>query len=438
MMLNKYIAIDFGSSKISALAAEVNPDRTLHVLAYETKPSDDVKCGIITQVSGAAFKVSELLKLIHNSSNINDVNQVSISIGAKTMKVIKLSVHRFVGASGVVSEVLIEELRKECQRKVVKDTAVVFDIIPLYYELDGRRTDEPLNKNAKQISAFYTVVYGHIAISDGVDRCMERTGILVEHSSVSVEALSAAVLDEKQRDNGCALINFGAHTTTLAIYKNDILQHMIVVPLGGENITKDIEELGINRQYAERLKCVTGFALESKVENPVLVEIPSVDPDKPHVKISTQFLATIIESRIEEIIQPLLDAIKNFDEPLESGIIITGNACKMKCLAELVAENSGHHVQVGDHSEWLSPKTDKKYSDISFSQLIGTIVLNHEYRLTLPIEQEIPKERKTKLPKGNKIRKFVDNALITFFGEDENPMDQVIDTKEVKNPNSVK
>lgn len=438
MMSNKYIAIDFGSSKITALAAEVNPNRTLNVLAYESKPSDDIKYGIISQVSGAAFKVSELLKLIQNSSKINEITQVSVSVGAKSMKMIKVNVHKSVGASGVVSEMLINELKKECEQKVAKNETVVFDITPHYYELDGRRTDEPLNKNAKQISAFYTVIYGHNLITDGIDRCMERTGILVEHSSVSVEALAAAVLDEKMRENGCALINFGADTTTLAIYKNDILQQMIVVPLGGENITKDIEELGINHQYAERLKCVTGFALVSKVDNPLLVEVPSVDPDKPHVQISTKFLATIIESRIEEIIQPLLDAIDSYDEPLDAGITITGNASKMKFLKDFIQEKTGLEVHVGNHSEWLSEKTDKKYSDISFSQLIGTIVLHHEYRLAHPVEVEIPNKKKPKLPSGNKIRKFVDNALINFFGDDDNHMDQNTNQKELKTPNSKK
>jgi cell division protein FtsA len=437
MMLNKYIAIDFGSSKISALSAEVNPDRTLNVLAYETKPSDDVKYGIISQVSGAAFKMSELLKLIQNSSKINDISQVSVSIGAKSMKVVKVGVHKYVGASATVSEALMEDLLKECEQKVAKEKIAVFDITPLYYELDGRRTDEPLNKNAKQISAFYTVVYGHSMISDGIDRCMDRTGILVEHSSVSVEALSAAVLDEKQREDGCALINFGASTTTLAIYKNDILQQMIVVPLGGINITKDIEELGISRQYAERLKCVTGFALESKVDKPVLVEIPSVDPDKSHVQISTQFLATIIESRIEEIIQPLLDAISDYDEILDAGIVITGNGSKMKCLVELIAEKSGLNVQIGDHTEWLSEKTDKRYSDTSYSQLIGTIILNHEHRLINPAEVEVVSKKGLKLPKG-KLRDRIDNFIGTFFGEDDNKMDQMSSQKDVHNTKTEK
>ena len=46
-MLNKYVAIDLGSSKITALAAEVQADNTLKILAVESKPSDDVKHGII-------------------------------------------------------------------------------------------------------------------------------------------------------------------------------------------------------------------------------------------------------------------------------------------------------------------------------------------------------------------------------------------------------
>ena len=215
------------------------------------------------------------------------------------------------------------------------------------------------------------------------------------------------------------------------------MQQLIVVPLGGENITKDIEELGINHQYAERLKCVTGFALVSKVDNPLLVEIPSVELDKPHVKISTKFLATIIESRIEEIIQPLLDAIDNYEESLDAGIIITGNASKMKFLPDLIAERSGLEVQVGSHSDWLSDKTDKKFSDISYSQLIGTIVLNHEHRIIQPIELVPSKKKVTKLPPGT-IRKRIDNFLGTFFGEDENPMDPVVSKKEEKSPLSEK
>ena len=142
-MLNKYVAIDLGSSKITALAAEVQADNTLKILAVESKPSDDVKHGIIEQLSGAAYKISELTRLIQNSARIHDIDQVSVSVGAKSMRSTSVTISRFVGASKTVSDQLIYEMNEECIKKVQKEDISVFDVIPLYYELDGHRTDEP-------------------------------------------------------------------------------------------------------------------------------------------------------------------------------------------------------------------------------------------------------------------------------------------------------
>ena len=231
MMLNKYVAIDLGSSKITALAAEVQADNTLKILAVESKPSDDVKHGIIEQLSGAAYKISELTRLIQNSARIHDIDQVSVSVGAKSMRSTSVTISRFVGASKTVSDQLIYEMNEECIKKVQKEDISVFDVIPLYYELDGHRTDEPTDKRATQITARYTVIYGNSIVKNAIERCFERTGLIAECIPVAAECLSTAVLDENDRENGCALINFGASTTTLAIYKNDTLQQMLIVPL---------------------------------------------------------------------------------------------------------------------------------------------------------------------------------------------------------------
>jgi len=151
-MTNKYVAIDLGSSMISALAAEVQPDGALKILAVESKPSDDIKHGVVEQVSGAAFKVNELVKLLQNSAKLHDIDQVSVSIGAKSMKNITVSVSRFVGASKVVTDQLILDMNDECEKKIQEENIAVYDIIPLYYELDGLRTDEPLGQKATQIT----------------------------------------------------------------------------------------------------------------------------------------------------------------------------------------------------------------------------------------------------------------------------------------------
>ncbi len=103
--MNKYVAIDLGSSRISAMIAEVQNDGALKILAVESKAADDVKHGIVEQVSGAAFKVNEVVKLAQNSARIiEDIEQIAVSVNGRSMKSHPVTVNRFVDASKIVWE----------------------------------------------------------------------------------------------------------------------------------------------------------------------------------------------------------------------------------------------------------------------------------------------------------------------------------------------
>jgi len=417
MISNKLIAIDFGSTSISALAAEVLENGAVKILSEESKASEDVKCGIIEKPTGASFKVSELLKLLKNSAKNLDISHVSVPLNAKSMKQISASVSRFVGKPNVVSENLLAEMFDECERKSQQANLTVFDVIPVSYVLDGKKMDDPVGQRAVQITANYNVIIGSSIIKYEVERCLDRTGFMLEYNPLAMEALSTVVLEEQEREVGCALINFGATTTTLAVYHDGILQNLVVVPLGGKNITKDIQELGINETNAERLKCLKGVALESKVEDPIYIQVAAEDAGNPPVKISTKFLATIIEARLEEILQPIFDTISSLNFELQEGIVITGGASKLKYIVEFIAEKTGINARFGDHSEWLSDDTNERFYDPKYAQLVGAILLTHDYRKTHPIEETVKKpEKKPKLPNG-RIDKWA-GMFSNFFGEE--------------------
>jgi len=418
MISNKLIAIDFGSTRISAMAAEVLDNGALKVYSEESKPSDDVRWGIVEKPSGASFKVSELLKLLKNSARMSDINHVSVSVGAKSMKQISISISRFVGKPNDVTEELLAEMLEECERKSQQSDVSIFDIIPVSYLLDGKRMDEPVGHKANQITANYHVVFGNSIIKSELERCFDRTGVVLEYSPLAAEALSTVVFDEMEREVGCALINLGSTTTTLAVYHDGALQNLLVIPLGAKNITKDIQELGINEKNAERLKCLKGCALESMVDEPVYIQIASVEEGNQPVKISTKFLANIIEARLEEILQPAIDVIAKLPFKLEAGIILTGGGSKLKNIIDFFAEKTGIYARFGDHSDWLSEDTNEKFHDPSYAQLIGTILLTHEYRKEHPIEETIKEpEKKPKLPK-RKFGEKITERVFNFFNDD--------------------
>ncbi len=414
----QFIAIDLGSSSISAMAAEMQADGALRILGLESKISDDVKHGIVEQRTGASSKVIELKKLLQNSSKIQDISMVSVGVGAKSMKLMPFAVTRFILNPNYVTNTLLEEMTEECKRNFQLSNFAVFDIIPVSYYLDGVCMDEPAGQAGSQIKGNYNVVVGNPLVMENLGGFIDRTGLVLEYSPLAVEALSTVLLDDKEREDGCALINLGGTTTTLAVFSEGVMQQLLVVPLGAKNITKDIQELGISEANAERLKCLKGTALESLVEDPIYVQIPSTLDAQQPVKISTKFLATIIEARLDETLQPIFDPINKLSFELEAGIVITGGGSKLNNMVDYMNEKTNIYTRFGDHSDWLADHTDEKYFDPCYAQLVGTVLLTDEYRKEHPIEETVNEpEKKPKLPK-KKIGEKITQRVFNFFNDD--------------------
>jgi len=418
MTSNKqFIAIDLGSTSISAMAGEMQPDGSLKILGLETKIADDIKYGIVEQRTGASSKVIDLMKLLQNSAKIKEISMASVAIGAKTMKLATVSVSRFVGKTNIVSDELLISMIEECRRNFQHPSLDIFDIIPISYHLDNKSIDDPIGKSGVQITGSYHLVVGSTLIKANLGGCFDRTGLIIEYTPMAIEALSTVLLEEEDQANGCALINLGANTTTLAVYHDGVLQQLLVIPLGAKNITKDIQELGISETNAERLKCIKGCALESLIQDPINIQIPALNPTEPQIKIPTKFLARIIEARLEETLQPIFDVISSLNFPLSSGVILTGGGAKLGNIVDFFEEKLSIYTRIGNHSGWLSDDTDEKYLDPSYAQLIGSIILTHEYRELHPIDETIKEpSKKPKIPK--RFTEMVTQRVFDYFKDE--------------------
>lgn len=377
-MSNKAIVyVDFGGSRISAIAGEVQDNHALKILGELVRPGDDVKSGVVEKITGAAYKVSEIIKLLQNSLRWKErISFVSISVNAKSMKHHTVSIEKRI--QPLVTEKLLLDMEEDARKEIKTENVAVFKTIPLAYYIDGKRVDEPLHKNGSELRVDYNLIIGHYLVRETLERTIERTGIAVDYIHLGMEAIATAILDEQDKEDGCAVINFGATTTTLGVYCEGKLQELFVVPLGGLNITRDILELGISYKNAEILKCKTGCAMEKFVTKPMNIQIPSVNQNEEPIKISTAFLAVIIESRLEEILEPLFNQIDSIPYPLHSGVIITGGASKLKNLREFIEEKTGFHVRMGSHEEWLSEDTDPKFHAPEYSQAVGALLLSND------------------------------------------------------------
>ena len=72
---------------------------------------------------------------------------------------------------------------------------------------------------------------------------------------------------------GCAVIDLGAQTTTLTVFKRTTYLFNIVMQQGGMHITRAIAQQGVSEPTAEQLKCRYGFASPSMVERNLRMSI---------------------------------------------------------------------------------------------------------------------------------------------------------------------
>lgn len=376
------IFIEYGSSRFAAIAGVVQQDNSLKILGEQSIVSNGiVKNGIVEDSSLGSKNINEVTKYLENSlkKHNGSYEKCSITVNAKSMKQITQSVELRI-YNNIVTKELLQQLEKECEDAIKSAEKHLFSYSLKTYYLDNVKTEEPLEKRGFKIRADFRVVVGDKLVQDKVEGMFQRTGVAVDYIHLGINALSMALLRDEEKENGCAIISFGATTTTLGVYKDGHLQEFLIVPFGGRNITKDIEASGIGFEYAEKLKCKTGYCMEKLVEKPMKIKIPLIEKPEESIVISISFLSQIIEARLEEILTPIFDVLDNLSFSLDSGIVITGGGAKLNGIEEFLIDKTGFKVAIGSHSDWLSDDTDEKFYDPIYSQIIGGILLTHELR----------------------------------------------------------
>ena len=403
MDTKQYVAFDFGNSKIAAMGAEVNSDGIITILGVESVSANCVKHGIVNKVSDAAMKMGTVKKYLQNSAKIVDTKSFGLAINANTMKSQELSINRKLRSGKPITFKQLEEMAQEARKQFDNKLITPFDVIPQTYLLDGVAIDNPENRMGKSLTGRYTVVYGNKIIKDNIEKTSPRSLSNIAFDCIASEALSAALHTDDDRKNGCAIIDFGAGNTTLSIYTDGVLKDLLVVPLGGKSITGDIMEAGADVGTAETLKH----------------QFPNVNIEFPQ-GIDNKLLGLIIESRLEEIMVPIIDLIQKYKNKLSAGIVLTGGGSTPDYIVAYTNEKTGIATRRGDYTHLLDEES-KKYHSPQLTLMVGIIALWHHTindNIVVNVQNNKVKPRRP-VSFIQWIQKKIDEIFPDFFTDSE-------------------
>ena len=384
------VAIDLGSDSVRAMAARRLAPDLFQILGVEERPQKlgnvCVEQGIITQSSNAGYVIAEVLKLLANRIGEVELPTAFISVGGQSMQIVAVHSRRDQARHKEVSQELLDEMERECKEKIESRNpeVAVLGLVPSYFILDGVEQDDlpRPDQRAALVEAHYIAFYARKALDTQLQKAFSQAGRSIEHAFVRPECLLStfATCDGSPvLMKGCAVLDFGAQTTTLTAYKGG--QYLInkVVPKGGYHITRALEQQGMNFATAEVLKCKYGWAAPAYVDKNVRLRVPACTKEGEDLLISSQELAEVIELKLQEILSPLMDELHKIETRL-STLYITGGGSMLAGLIDYLQHQTSLHVIYGAHNLLLHRDTEDQYLSPQYTALVGTILLGQDYR----------------------------------------------------------
>ena len=315
-------AIEIGSSEVSGTVG-ITTYEGIKIIAYASEPVEGfISKGVVRNVDAASHCISNIINRLESQLNGVTIEKAYITIGGLSVHSIKSTVKREFDEYKKITSDIIESMAAENDKEfIVPEGYQKVQGVIQEYRLDDGTNVAPTGFHTRSIVGNYLNIVIKEQYMKQLTESFDMARVEIVDSFCAAK-IDADILLSKDDKRNCALINMGAETTTISIYSNDILRKLVVLPIGGENITKDICAENISREEAEQLKIFKGYNSNGGIDNS---------------PVNTETLNKIIGARVGEILLNVKHQIEEGDNRVAQ-ILFTGGGAKLKNLSRLIEE----------------------------------------------------------------------------------------------------
>ena len=320
------VAIELGSSKITGIAGKKNLDGSISILADVQEDSTScIRKGVVYNIDKTVMCLTNIIKKLETTLK-SKISQVYVGVGGQSIRSMKNVIVKEMETETVVTHEMVNELMDN-NRNMSYPEQEILDAATQEYKVDQQYQLDPVGIQCSRLEGNFLNILWRKSFYRNLNKCFDQAGIAIAEMYLAPLAMADSVLTETEKRAGCVLVDLGADTTTVSVYYKNILRHLAVIPLGSNNITKDIATLQMEETDAERMKLKYGSAYtdNSDIDNSLSL---SIDQDR---SIMSRDFINIVEGRLQEIIENVWFQVPNeYIDKLLGGIIITGGGSNMR------------------------------------------------------------------------------------------------------------
>ncbi|NMC78025.1 MAG: cell division protein FtsA [Chloroflexi bacterium] len=341
------VGIDIGTTKICTLVARVESEHNLRILGVGIEPSQGIRKGTIVDLSAATQSIARSVEKAQRTSGLEITSALASLAGSHVASVNSRGV---VGISGHVIEADdVARALEAAQAVAIPHNREIIHVIQRGFIVDGQDGIRmPVGMHGYRLEVEGHIITAAAATVENLRQCVQAAGVEVSQFVLNPLASAEVVLSETERQMGAIVCDIGGGTTDLAIYIDGDIWHTMVLAVGGNHITSDIAHgLRLPLSQAEEIKKQYGYAIQTDIAENDIFTTRAFGEDHP-IQVQRRDLAHIIEARVEEIFQLVLQEIKRsgYDGLLPAGMVLTGGTSNLPGIRTLASQVLGLPVRV--------------------------------------------------------------------------------------------
>ncbi len=389
-MSERYIAaVEISSSKIIAAVGKTSGAGQLDVIAVEQENCvDGVRYGIIQNLEETALMTARIINRLEQRPGVapRKIKSVFVGRSGRSLRNIPTEVSINLPDDTEITDDIINRLRSDALRTAIDNSLEVVDAVPRIYKIGKSETHSPKGAVGNCIHATYDLVVCRPELKRNIKRTLtDKLHIETEAFVVTALATGHLILTPDEKRLGCMLVDMGAETTTVTIYRKGSLCYFATIPLGGRNITRDITSLNVLEVKAEEMKLTSGNAIARESTSSLNIN---------GVKLSD--ISNLVVARAEEIVANVVEQMEYAglkESDLPGGIICIGGGSRLQGIPDLLSQQADLPVRRGQLPAYVRiDDINAVNSEISqvVSVLYAGATLSNRECLEIPARQEIP------------------------------------------------
>lgn len=406
------VGLDIGTTKIVAMVGRKNEHGKLEILGVGRAKSLGVHRGVVNNITQTIDSIKEAVAEAERDSGYK-IKDVTVGIAGQHIRSLQHSDYITRNNSEeVIDKEDINRLINQVHKLVMLPGEEIIHVLPQEFKVDvDVEIYEPMGMYGSRLEANFHVIVGQITSIKNIARCVKNAGLKLSDITLEPIASSLASLSQEEKEAGVALVDIGGGTTDIAIFKDNIIRHTAVIPLGGNVITDDIKTgcSIINRQ-AEQLKVRFGSAWPGENKETEIVAIPGLKGRDPK-EISLKKLSQIIHARVSEILEHVYTELRHYGceeekKKLIGGIVLTGGGSNLKHIRQLTEYVTGLDTRIGYSNEHIASAQSDIINSPEYATAVGLVIkglekLENEDCLSNNVEVKEETNANTSIPKDN-------------------------------------